>query len=594
MSLPARRITVRWAPKNLLARRTIGRWPSMAAWFERIPRRLDEELLALEQAGYSFDVDIEAKEAGLLLIRVKYPMGDQEHILEVLFPENYPYCPFEILAPTFPKGRHKNPFNGALCLLKDPLSNWSTEDRLATILATQVRKIAEAHEAPEDASAIEAHEAAQVTGYYGYLNGSVVFTGDWQIPQEFGRGYLLLGLPDGADQNIGLRAAVLEVQDDKRNVLARLDDRIRARYTRTTTGRWLRQSSHPPVEPTSALVGAAKEWRDLETPRFGGAPDVVGLLIPEEIEYQRFNENWIFVVRQKVRKATPKARPQMATYFARADQISVTALQARVPNLVPLFGKKVLVVGLGSIGSMYAWQMARAGIGSMHLIDFDHLQFGNGPRWLLGWHGAGHDKTELLRHYLSEQYPLGTFKAWQHRIGTPPFGATRRESDILDEALEGVDLIFDATAEWCVGHYLSDLAQQRKIPYLWATGTPGARGGAIGRVVPGKTGGCWKCYQRSLGDRTINLPNHAETPEVQPVGCFHATFTGAGCDMDLVTLGAVRLSIATLCVGIQGYPDFNWDIGIVNTWSDEGMPIAPQWKTYKLDRHPDCEEHDDE
>lgn len=560
----------------------------MEPWFRKIPQRLDEEFRALEDAGYSYELDEAAKAAGHILIRVQYPLDDHVHDLTVHFPPNYPYCPFEIAAPTFPNGRHKNPNGGHLCLLKNPQTNWSVKDLLADFLKTQVAKIAEAHRNPDADGDLEAHEAAQFTGYYPYQPGTIVFTGDWQLPREIHRGYLLLGLP-AEGSNGWLRATVLEVRDEQDNVIGRLDDSLRNRYPITAVGRWIRLASPPPFEIDKAFIEATKGWSGIRNVRFDNGLDVVGLLFSEEVEYQRFQENWVFAVRQKVRFETPRVHSKVANYFARADELSLRTLQARVKNLSPLLKKRVLVVGLGSIGSIYAWQLARAGIGVIDLIDNDHLQSGNAPRWLLGWQASGYDKAGVLANYLTTHYPFAKFRGFTYRIGSP---LAHNELEVIKKALEGTDLIFDATAEWCVSHYLSDLARERGIPYLWATGTPGAYGGTIGRVVPGKTLGCWKCYQRKLSDKEILIPNHAEVPDVQPVGCFHPTFTGTGFDMDHVTLGAVRLTVSTLCASEERmYPDFDWDVGVVNTWSADGLPIAPEWKTYTLDQHPECDEH---
>ncbi|MDO8932346.1 MAG: ThiF family adenylyltransferase [Rhodocyclaceae bacterium] len=566
----------------------------MEPWFIRYSRRLEDELQALGKTGLSFELDEAAKDAGRIVIRLKYPLEGMLYDMEILFPEQYPYFPFEIFCSSFPDGRHKNPNDGRLCLLKNPQQSWRSEDdRLAAFLVNQVPTIAAAHREPDDAEEIEAHEAAQVTGYFPYAPGSSVFTGDWQVPPEYRRGYLLLGISSfPGTHGEPFRAAVLEVQDENRRVLVKIDEKLRKRYSPTSTGRWIRLQSAPPFDPALALADAANVWKDLGTPRFDRAPDVVGFLIPEEVQYGQFAESWVFAVREKVRQQKPHGQAKLMAYFSRADQASESALLARMSNLGPMRTKKVLVVGLGSIGSVYAWQLARAGIGAINMIDFDHLEFGNSSRWLLGWQSSGHDKANLLAHHLGGHYPLSTFRAWCWRIGSPSPTPELSETKVLEEALNGVDLIFDATAEWCVSHFLSDLAQQRRIPYLWATGTPGARGGTIGRIVPGKTNGCWKCYQRHLTDGTILTPNHADLPDVQPVGCFHPTFTGTGFDMDHVTLAAVRLSASTLCLGENGgYPNFTWDVGTVNSWSNDGVPISPEWTTYTLDKHPACE-HD--
>jgi hypothetical protein len=90
---------------------------------------------------------------------------------------------------------------------------------------------------------------------------------------------------------------------------------------------------------------------------------------------------------------------------------------------------------------------------------------------------------------------------------------------------------------------------------------------------------------------TYRVPNEEENADIQPIGCFSPTFTGAGFDLDEVSLTAVRMATATLCRGTPGgYPDFDWDVGVVNLWSN-GRPIAPDWMMYRLERHQSCGNH---
>lgn len=220
-------------------------------------------------------------------------------------------------------------------------------------------------------------------------------------------------------------------------------------------------------------------------------------------------------------------------------------------------------------------------------MDFDYVQLGNLPRWFLGFSAVGWPKAVAMAGYITDNYPFVSAKYYFHRLGS------NIDGQVLPDALEGVDLILDATAEWCVNHYLSDLAKQRGIPYVWATGTPGSQGGIVGRVVPNQTKGCWKCFQRHLVDKTIPCPAQEIVPDVQPVGCFHPTFTGTGFDMDHVALAAVRLVVSTLCAGQNGaYPDFDWDVGVLNLWDASNLPIAPKWSTHQLHKHRNCEEHE--
>lgn len=565
----------------------------MQRWYERYPSRLDEELSALTSAGYEYQIDADERAQGRIVLRVQYPLGKDAHELTVYFPDSYPYFPFDIVSATFPGGRHKDPYSGLLCLLKDPTQNWRTDDTLASILKTQIAAIVEAHERPETAEDLEAHEGAQITGQFGYLPGTIVFIGDWEIPEDHVYGQLRIGRLPSINKNAPLRGAVLAVQDAKGNAIASLDDSLVRRFPNGFKARWGRLPAPPSsIDGEEVLREAMERWPEIKKPKFDGGPDVVGLIFPEEVSYREYRENWVFVVRTKERAGSGKV--EIKGYIARAELVSRKAIEARIPRLLSLADKRVLIIGLGAIGSSCAWQLARSGIGGLTLLDFDHVQLGNSPRWLLGWGAVGHHKALVLGDYLVNQYPYTDIRMIGHRIGNPCFGPDRRlDNEVLSTALADVDLILDATAEWSVNHYLSDLARQLGIPYVWATGTPGSWGGVVGRVIPGQTEGCWKCYQRHLGEQTFEMPAQEEVPDVQPVGCFHPTFPGSGFDMEHISLAVVRLAVATLCSSAEGgYPDFDWDVGVVNLWDEEaGTPIAPHWSTYKLHRHAQCEEH---
>jgi len=563
----------------------------MEPWFIRESKRFQYELKALADAGFSAAVDESAKKSGKIVITVKYELDGKMHDLKARFPESYPYFPFEITSNTFPGGRHKNQYNGSLCILKDPHTTWrASKDTLAGILTTQIPKITQAQQEPEKAHEIEAHEAVQTSGQLEYAAPSFLFVGDWQISPHYSRGIISIGLEDKSNTNGILRGAVLKVLDDNKKTIASIDDAISNRYDSPIKGRWVRLPSAPSsADPENILNEAISHWPTLRTPTFNDGLDVIGILFPEEVEYEKYHENWAFIVRVNTQKI--KFGANYPCYLARADQASTSVLQARSPKLSPLREKKILVVGLGSIGSVLAWQLARAGIGQINLLDFDTLQFGNTLRWMYGVMAIGHPKATILSQLLQYEFPFVKSLPFHHRIGDiqhPP--NQHSDSKVLSQALDGVDMIVDATAERCVSHFLSDIAKERAISYLWATGTHGSWGGTIGRVVPGRTPGCWKCFQRFLYDEKFKGPNQENMSDVQPPGCFHSTFTGTGFDMDHVSLEATRLVVSTLCQGsIKGYPDFNWDVGIVNLFSEDGLPIAAEWHTYPLERHPECD-----
>ncbi|MFZ2170237.1 MAG: hypothetical protein WAW61_11440, partial [Methylococcaceae bacterium] len=153
---------------------------------------------------------------------------------------------------------------------------------------------------------------------------------------------------------------------------------------------------------------------------------------------------------------------------------------------------------------------------------------------------------------------------------------------------EQVDLIIDASASHRVSHFLADIAQELGKPYLWLTTTHGASGGVVGRIIPGKTDGCWHCFQHRLADGSIRLPADTGGEEIQPGGCSQPTFIGAGIDSDEIALLAARLAIATLSRGEpNGYPDFSWDVSIADM-QRAGQSIVPDWTPYTLETSTTC------
>lgn len=534
-------------------------------------------------AGYCFTLDETSKAAGQIILTVKFPLNGVDHPLTVVFPDFYPQLPFEIFGKSLPPGRHICPNSGLLCLIQNPQTSWQIGDTLAKMLSKQVNDIINAHLDPLEAD--EAKEGTQRSGQYSYTLDSILLTQNWDIPAQHSYGKLLIGLESRLVAGQPIRGAVIEVQDSDGKLIAKLDETLANRYREKIRGRWVRLTNPPDFSGVDPLADAIKVAPSLAHPKFDGGPDIIGMLFPEESGYKVIVENWIFTVRTKYKEKNGKASYPME--LTRSDCFDRENMMARVHSLSPLSSKKVLIVGVGAIGSMVAWQLARAGVKKMILLDQDFVQVGNIPRWLLGIHAVGKSKARAVADFLTLNYPFISLMWACHKIGS--IG----DFKILRSVFEEVDLVIDATAEWGVNRLLSDLCKAESISYLWATGTHGSRGGSVGRVVPNKTKGCWKCYQHHMNDGSIVTPAADNLPDIQPKGCFHPTFTGTGFDMDHVSLEASRLAVATLCSNqANSYTDMCWDVAILNLWSNNNTPIAPQWLSYSLERHPNCPEHD--
>jgi molybdopterin/thiamine biosynthesis adenylyltransferase len=278
-------------------------------------------------------------------------------------------------------------------------------------------------------------------------------------------------------------------------------------------------------------------------------------------------------------------------FFARAGRISAGGAAVRAPELAPLATKTVAQFGLGCVGAPSALEFARAGIGNLRILDHDIVDPGTEVRWPFGLSAAGRKKVDVIADFVAREYPHAKVVTLDRKLGgvrtiLPPGGS---ELDVLDKAVSGASLIYDATAEIGVQHLLSDVARDARLPYVCVDGTFGGWGGRVCCIRPGRTAGCWLCYQAAITDGTIEAAPAKREDGIQPPGCGDPTFTGAGFDLSQVALAGVRVAVSTLCEGAaHGYPTAHWDVLIISFRDGDGRLIAPTSRAYTLQKHPKC------
>ena len=86
-------------------------------------------------------------------------------------------------------------------------------------------------------------------------------------------------------------------------------------------------------------------------------------------------------------------------WFSTLEQRHGTELQRKFSSA------SVAVCGLGGLGSNVAISLARAGVGKLHLIDFDRVDISNLHRQQYGTSQLGINKTEAMKQTLSEIAP---------------------------------------------------------------------------------------------------------------------------------------------------------------------------------------------
>lgn len=555
---------------------------SVKPWWERWPDRYEYELARLKAAGISYQVDETEKVQGRLVLHIDHTSNSQPLHLIAKFPDFYPYTRFEVYAQRLTLGRHQNPLNGQLCLIGRSTANWHTHDTLAEFIQKRIPLLLDTVKSqdPQYVASREEHQGEPFTAYFPYQSDAAVIVGPWKIDASARGGFLDIAL----ESQDPVRGAILRVKDSRRNVLAQADPVVFDRYRdhRRCHGRWVRLDRPlDTIDPQAIFARLTEHDRNLAKPQYDRGLDFIALVCHEEAQWRTHADGWLFVLREK--RGSKQKAPEYLR-FVRALRASGEDFAARIPELRPLNTKRVAIIGLGTLGAPSAIEFARCGAAEARLLDYDFVEPGPTVRWPLGWDAFGRRKTTVIAEFISRHYPMCKASTFFHRVGSVE-GPTR-DGAVIDALLDGVDLIYDASAEFGINHLFSSLALEFGVPYVWVSTTPGAWGGVVGRIKNGSTKGCWKCYYEMLTEGVIQAPHEDPRPMVQPVGCSDLTFFGAGFDIGNIALAGVRLAVSTICADSgEGYPDVNWDVGVVNLRDSGGLPVPPTWTTYSLDEH---------
>src|SRR5579863_2875062 len=144
---------------------------------------------------------------------------------------------------------------------------------------------------------------------------------------------------------------------------------------------------------------------------------------------------------------------------------------------------RVVVVGLGALGSVQADLLARAGVGELRLIDRDFVEISNLQRQTLYQES---DAAEALPKAVAAARRLARVNS---EVRLEPLVSDLSPRNI-EETLEGADLILDATDNFETRYLINDFAVRGGIPWIY-----GAAVGSYGiklAIVPGLTA-CFRC-----------------------------------------------------------------------------------------------------
>jgi adenylyltransferase/sulfurtransferase len=179
---------------------------------------------------------------------------------------------------------------------------------------------------------------------------------------------------------------------------------------------------------------------------------------------------------------------------------------------------RVLVAGLGGLGSIAAYYLAAAGVGHLRLVDRDRVALENLNRQILhATEDIGRPKAESAAEKLSRLNPHCRLEAIETVIGD-------ENAAVL---IEGCSVIFDATDNRATRQMLNLASVKKAVPFVYG-GISGWEGMAS-TFLPGRTP-CFSCL----------FPPQAETVEPEPPPALGPT---AGLVASLQCLETLRLLI---------------------------------------------------
>jgi adenylyltransferase/sulfurtransferase len=176
---------------------------------------------------------------------------------------------------------------------------------------------------------------------------------------------------------------------------------------------------------------------------------------------------------------------------------------------------RVLLVGLGGLGSPVAMYLAAAGIGTLVVADFDAVDLSNLQRQILHTtNSIGKPKVDSALETLHALNPEVRIEGYKGSI----------DEDSLPDLLGGVDAVVDGCDNFTTRFAVNEACFQAAVPLI-----SGAAIRAEGQVsvFSGKRGGpCYQCLYPRDGsvDETCSA-NGVLAPVVGIIGCIQATET---------------------------------------------------------------------
>ena len=155
-----------------------------------------------------------------------------------------------------------------------------------------------------------------------------------------------------------------------------------------------------------------------------------------------------------------------------------------------LLDSRVLLVGAGALGASHAEMLARAGVGTLRIVDRDFVEFTNLQRQTLY---KEQDAIDRLPKAVAAKRRIAEINS---EITVEEHVADVNNSNI-ESLIDGCDIVIDGTDNFQVRYLVNDACVKHNTP--WVYGAAVSSYGTTMTIIPGETP-CLRCVFEEMPD----------------------------------------------------------------------------------------------
>lgn len=437
-------------------------------------------------------------------VRIDYPAG---------YPFRIPHVTF--VEPTIRRARHQGP-DGHPCLF--PPADWDMNVRASELYAATERWLNYHLDGrfPRELAIYELPEYFLPTRYVVLAPSAVLDSfsgkdrGQFSVAPLVGQDLSVLRSVDGDGVGKGLQSEL---------AASRL-------WGKPEPGKWYRLDREPSGirhtgELATVLAESGHRVGFKHRPKVGR--QVIGLVFEDEA----LGEERMIILDIGVRSKTQqhKVGEGWPLRLAELHLVSRRDLQLRlqgIRDLDALAAKRVVIFGLGAIGSPLALSLVREGVGDFELCDPDFLKPGNVVRHALDLTSVGQGKALAMETALARISPEVDTGAQIESLDDPA---------VMANMISSADLVIAAIGDEGLERLLSEvvLDDDDPPPLLLVRSLHAGAAFRVALIRPGRDA-CFEClieYRSDQDSRWIEVPDD-DLPDVFDGGCATAARPGAG------------------------------------------------------------------